>query len=139
MTYRRLYLYLLIGSTLALAGVWWQSFRSWYSFVGSTPPLAFSVNVASATVSIAWDPDELTWFPVQTRLIPARRNPRKLSDFMGKFNFRADHVYHVAFPVWSPWLLFVTGGYAFVRVMERRSAAGKEKVLAARHAAEGRQ
>lgn len=136
MSYRRLFHLLLIGSTLALAGLWWQSFRSWYSFVGSTP-FAYSVNVASATASIAWDPDELTWFPVQTRLIPARKTPRKLSDFMGKFNFRADHVYHVAFPVWLPWLLFVTGGYVFVRVMERRSAAGKEKLLAARQAEEG--
>lgn len=131
MTYRRLYYYLLITGTLALAGVWWWSFRSWHTVSASSPPFTVSGRVASGTISLVWNPHEPTSFPPRVRTIPVRRIPETFSALMGKFNARAGNVYHLAFPVWLPWLIFVAGGYALLKFLERRSTGMKEKALAA--------
>lgn len=77
--------------------------------------------------------------------VPAGTMPRRV---MG--SFRARHnvektkrsgtsygaTFRMDFPLWFPWLVFITGAFVICRLMERRSARGMEKKLAETDAAD---
>lgn len=44
--------------------------------------------------------------------------------------------FRIDFPLWFPWLVFITGAFVICRLMERRSARGMEKKLAETDAAD---
>lgn len=137
MTHRRLYLYLLVSGTLLLGVVWWMSFRTWTTLSVSAPPFTGAVHVGSATVSVAWNPNESSPYPPRLRTIPVRRTPKNLAAAMGKWNVRTGNIYQVAFPVWVPYALLAVAGLAIVRRAESRPRGGMEKKMAERHAAGG--
>ncbi|RYD21125.1 MAG: hypothetical protein EOP88_12595 [Verrucomicrobiaceae bacterium] len=143
MTYRRLFLYLLVAGTLLLAGVWWHSFRMSYYLAVARPDhktVAGEVSgiVHCGTLSFIWNPagGGYRWVnfdsaPVSTIPPEDRYGP------MGRFWFgplRGENeppdVRLLQVPLWLVYLLLVGAGLALVWWGERRSAASAEKTLA---------
>ena len=145
MTYRRLFLWLLLGSTLVLGGAWWFTLKNYTGITwskGPGSPVLFG-NMRSGQV-------ELRWLSQSTRskiikgwyfdhLPPWWSVDEVLEHPLGKFYWSGKdeesplgvpyRQYHLEFPIWVPWVLFVGGAFAACRWMERRSISGREKVL----------
>ena len=150
MTYRRLFLWLFIGSTLLLAGVWWSSLRTTRSI--STPtynPLCtlqaqlFHGNIGLFRENIPhagwlYDFHSSSFRPNTTfdDTQPLLFGILRWYDATQDSPFGPSRSIGILFRVWVPWLLFVGGAFAFCRVMERRSRGRKEKDLVERQAAE---
>lgn len=151
MTYRRLYLHLLLFSTLAMAGLWWVSFRSysrfsWSSrsggpvvqgtFISATVSLQVtSVNTRSTIkltdLEVITDPGVIEFVSVHYHPTGSFRWSSQQDESLLGVPY---HVWQLKFPIWFPWLLFATGGYGLMRFLEKRAGAVEEKKLASRDA-----
>lgn len=138
MTYRRLYRYLFILATLVLVVAWGQSLRGYTAVMfaplshlrGLTP--AIGVDLCQGTLGVSMS-HAGSW----PRVLDAGFTPDSegsisggLSPF-GKFGIRQVMGWLlISFPVWVPWLVFVSAGFVLCRWMEKRSARDAEKKLA---------
>ncbi len=139
MTHRRLFLWILLGSTLLLAGVWgFSTVRSssleFRPFGGRI--LRCMLYPGTVDLSIG------QWFRVRPEIWscvviddPSHlRHLRKTYGVMGRFALMTENrpaelpVHVLRFPVWLPNLLLMAGAYGVMRRMERKKDA--EQALA---------
>ncbi|RYD21754.1 MAG: hypothetical protein EOP88_10260 [Verrucomicrobiaceae bacterium] len=137
MTYRRLFLCLLIGGTLVLTGVWWGSFKTRMCLVieSPKPPLMHQVLVVQADVELTvYSLPASGWYLHFWSDPAAESVPGGKPDLMGGFEWidrssdKAPYgtvhaLYRLRFPMWVPYLLFIALAWGFCRVMERRASA----------------
>ena len=145
MTYRRLFLWLFTGSTVVLLVIWGVSLfhsttfrRSPFGFtiIHGTLESTFLRMEPGSHVVLHETPDG------GFRKLPDRGMDHPLGrwkatrvggHFSNKhhpasppdFSIRTLHV-----PLWGPWLVFVSCAFVLCKLMERRSASGREKRLA---------
>lgn len=151
MSYRRLFHLLFTGSTLALAGLWWISRGQLYAFDFSSRGTHFTVggSLYSATVGFSLDASGTGNNRVNYGTRPISEFPDDLVErygLKGGFCLTRDIPacggsgsgcsYHVGVPIWVLYLLFVGCAHVFVKRLEKRSTAIKEKALAEQHAAD---
>lgn len=157
MTWRKIFLYLLLTSTLVLAAV--STFSLWYETQVTIRSLRCSVLKGTiATEVTEWRNQEPGISGLDTPGISFRQRPlehapvgyawggwksyreeSKLMDVTFRAGIRHEaaalrvkHILHI--PLWAPWLLFVGCTYAFCKRMEKQSASGMEKELAEQRA-----
>ena len=141
MTYHRLFHILLVGSTLVLAVVWWSSLRH-YRTVAFPVGDMMEIGLASGTISLFHAPPsgpnhfvKFSSVPIASRNMTDRQG-HPLSP-VGRFHLseiRLLRIFHVEFPVWVPYLVFIASAFALTRHMEKRSGPAKETRLAEQQA-----
>lgn len=145
MSYRRLYLYLLLCSTLLMGWLWWLSLKKDHRFVRSSgvPDRSFSAGLYQSTISftLIYPTGQRALLSCNIRDFPPP-NFRSGREFVGGFDFHfplhpkgAEAMHFLYFPVWLPWLVFVTVGYGLIRFLEQRSAGVAEMRLASQKSA----
>lgn len=145
MTYRRLFHYLLVGSTILLAGLWWMSLRYyagilWVPSSHRNGAVVGTFTRASVAISHAPHLKSVSGITTAFYAIPLPGGPiGETAGPLGRFHVgegtppgftpgvRANVV---EAPIWFPYLLFVGSAYAFTRFLEKRSGAAREKNLA---------
>lgn len=163
MTWRRLQQCLLTGSTIVLPVTWLLSFRYYAGASVATRPFLLNASFYPGTLDLYLDlradhasvcEGEMTFdsYPAHARgpapgrwmwdHFPIRQTgsrdyvllyggPDPPFDMRNLMNYR----YLLEMPLWVPWLLFTVVSLAVCRFMEKRSAGGKEKELAAKDSA----
>lgn len=137
MTYRRLFHYLLVGSTILLAGLWWMSLRNRSEFGFAAGTSIYYGILDSATISLEYHPARWWVDRFGAEFSPNTANDGYRADGfgiagesdMGWFNSGfpgAIPYWHLDIPIWVPYLLFMGSAHAFCRAMEKRSDAVKE-------------
>ncbi|RYD21122.1 MAG: hypothetical protein EOP88_12580 [Verrucomicrobiaceae bacterium] len=145
MTYRKLFLSLFAIVTLVFGTAWGLSLHTYYSAFFSSPAGSGALDLNRGTIGIFYFPSVGSWSHTFQSITDEERigGPEDGISPWGKFETGTfangsgkprDHF--VYFPVWLPYLLVVGSAYAFTRVMERRAAGLREKVLAGKHAAQ---
>jgi hypothetical protein len=152
MSYRRLFTNLFLGSTLALAVLWWLSLRNLYEFI-FTPRIGSGSLLGSfysATVGLGLYPYDLYRQHFMRACIPAsslnfskgdlhgplgriglgRVSATGISEAPGHF------IYYLELPIWLIYILFLVAAFTLIKLFERVSARRKEKILAEQLAAE---
>ena len=154
MTYRKLYLWILVMAAVMLLGIWWVSLRTyagvflapggWHratcgGVIATLTPGTITVGHAA---DVTW-PDQFSFGTAPLADFNGADSPESIrleeQGRWGTFHIgRQTPIgvppsvlpYVVAFPVWLPWFLLAGGGYAVMRRMEKRSRGLKEKELA---------
>lgn len=145
MTYRKLFLSLVAIATLVFGAAWGLSLHTYYSAALSSPVGSGALDLNRGTIGIFHFPSTGSWSHTFQSITDEERigGPGEGISPWGKFEAGTfengygkprDHYLH--FPVWFPYLLVVGSAYAYTRVMERRAAGLREKVLAGKHAAQ---
>lgn len=144
MTYRRLFRYLLIGSTLLLAGTWGLSLRSDASFNAFVPGHHFHCRFYRGAMVFIGHEGPYPAYGFQFFQLPAvsmHFQGEHPHGPMGAFRTGTVEalsiVYrYLVFPLWLPYLLVVGGAFGGLKWLERRRKGG-EKELAGRAAGGG--
>ena len=149
MTWRKLFLWLFIISTVLLGTLWWHSTSTAHrvSYMPSGFGTGTNIAICSSTVLVDLVPDGILTTGLEYDSGPSSEigiftdseNDPRPGPF-GRFSYFglpmtepatfSTTIHQLEFPFWVPWLLFVGVGFVFCRFMEKRSASGKEKRLA---------
>lgn len=161
MTYRKLYLWILVTAGVVVLGVWWISLRTYAGcFVSpgarhGTPCGGVITTLTPGSLMVGYGA-EVAW-PEQFSFGSAPVAQLKAGDTLDRLQLlrrgswgtfqigRVNpigvppevQVLAVEFPVWLPWFFLAGGGYTLVRRMEKRSRGVKEKALAESTVASG--
>ncbi len=131
MTYRRLFLILLAGSTILLTAVWWQSFfwASHAKLSSRTADGQITGHLFYGTVTLGIVENDSNPQTFMAGLQPSSAmdwaSGTPLSPWgsfdLGKDHFGTGQVYYLGFPLWAAYLLFTGSAWAALRVMEKRA------------------
>lgn len=146
MTYRRLFHILLIGSTILLVALWWLSifWQSYAELSSRTAGCLVTGVLYCGTMELKivdGNTNDVTfrggseWRPEWVGEPSLRPSPWGNFDLGQRkrhgFRIGGPSVYHLSFPLWTAYLLFVGGTWVLMRLMERRTT--REKELAGNH------
>lgn len=148
MTYRRFFNYLLAASSLLLLGAWCYSLKHQPQVYACTSAhmLGFSLGNGSLTASVKSANGSLPYprglhfgnleVPWDARGIFGEWRLGRTTD-TPPWGFRpvaprpsAATIHRASVPLWALWLVFITVTLVVFKRMERRSASGKERLLA---------
>lgn len=140
MTHRRLFVILLVATTLTTSVMWLRSLhsRSRFTFSPDAVPFTVLAHLKLGTITAEWHSQK--GLPPRYSYDPLRTGWN--GNWMGRFGLervdtrpRSGHAFtitRVDFPIWLPWLLFNGGAFVLLRLLEQRSSRGKEMQLAER-------
>lgn len=142
------YLLLSIGSIM-LCLLWIDSLRTWRRHTVTAPPYTLDCVTRAGDVGLLFAPESTNGYEFSTTSSrpTAEELQMEKDGRTSGFSMRrrvlghrggalGGIVYIVEFPMWAAYLLFVTGLLVFTKALRGAADAGKEKELAARHAAE---